>query len=66
MYVPSNSPKYICPKCHNKIPLADLEAIFREELHEYFVSPELVAKHLQEADRVLAEKEELCCLGKHA
>lgn len=55
----SNSPKYVCRKCRNKIPVADLEGIFHDELQSYFVSPDLMAKHLQDSDRAVAEKEEL-------
>ena len=59
MYVPANSLKYVCRKCRNKIPITDLEGIFHDELQAYFVSPELVAKHLQDSDRAVAEKETL-------
>src|SRR3989344_3693482 len=42
MYVFSRSPKYICPKCRNKIPMEDIEAIFRDELQGFFVSKEKI------------------------
>lgn len=52
MYVKSNSPKYVCNKtgCKNKIPAADLEAVFKEELRGFFVSPEALAEHLDQAN----------------
>ncbi|MBN1516386.1 recombinase family protein [Candidatus Sumerlaeota bacterium] len=59
MYVPSNSPKYICKKCRNKIPADDLEAIYFEQLKAFFLSPEETADYLESADQVLKEKEEL-------
>ena len=59
MYVKSNNPKYFCRSCRNKIPIVDLENIVREELRAFFGQPERIAKHLQEADRNLAEKSAL-------
>jgi len=58
MYVFSKSPKYICRKCKAKIPLDDLEAIFREQLQGFFVSEEQVKKHLEAANEHLQEKSE--------
>src|SRR5260221_2409145 len=59
MYVMANSPKYACQKCHNKIPVVDLEAIFHDELKAFFASPDLIAKHLEEANQNLNKKEAL-------
>jgi site-specific DNA recombinase len=59
MYVPSNSPKYICWQCRKKLPVDDLEAIYREQLKEYFVSSETVAEHLRDVDSVVAKQQEL-------
>lgn len=59
MYVPSNSPKYICYHCRNKIPLTDLEQVFVEQLKGFFLSPVEVAGYLADGDRVLAAKQEL-------
>lgn len=59
MYVPSNSPKYVCYKCRNKIPVPDLEAIFREQLHGFFLSEEDVASQLEKADEAIQTKQEL-------
>ncbi len=58
MYVPSNSPKYVCYKCRNKIPVEDLEAVFAEQLQGFVLSPEDVAKHLGQADEAIQAKEE--------
>ena len=59
MYVKSGSPKYVCQKCLNKIPIVDLEAIVHEELRAFFAAPERVAAHLQKAQQSLTEKENL-------
>lgn len=59
MYVPSNTPKYVCTKCRNKIPIIDLDAVFHEQLRGFLFSPEELAVHLRAADGALKEKEEL-------
>jgi len=59
MYVPSSTPKYVCQNCRNKLPVMDLEAIFVEELKNFFVSPDEVASQLKLADSATAEKEQL-------
>jgi site-specific DNA recombinase len=59
MYVPSNTPKYVCEACRNKLPVIDLEAIFVEELKNFFLSPEQLAGHLKAADLNITAKEQL-------
>ena len=59
MYVRSNSPKYVCRACHNKIPITALDEIVREELKGFFADAGRIASHLQDADRNLAEKQAL-------
>lgn len=59
MYVPSNTPKYVCYSCRNKIPTDDLEALFHEQLREFVSSPDEVASYLSMANDVIAEKERL-------
>ena len=58
MYVPSNMPKYVCYRCHTKIAVGDLEAVFHEQLKNFFLSPEDVARHLGQADEEIKAKEE--------
>ncbi len=57
MYVEAKSPKYVCRKCHNKIPIVDLEAIFYDELKDFFGEPKRIASHLQNATKNLSEKQ---------
>jgi site-specific DNA recombinase len=59
MYVWSNSPKYVCATCRNKIPVDDLEAVYREQLHHFLVSPEEIAGHEQAAQDAMRDKERL-------
>jgi site-specific DNA recombinase len=59
MYVPSNTPKYVCMKCRNKIPLDDLEAVFQEQLKSFFFSPTEIAGYLEEADQTIKDKKAL-------
>lgn len=58
MYVPSNTPKYVCYRCRNKIGVGDLEAVFHEQLREFFLSPDDIAKALGQADEEIKTKEE--------
>lgn len=59
MYVPSNSPKYTCKKCRNKMPLDDLEAIFHAEIKGFLFSDEEIAAHLEQANETIQQKLEL-------
>jgi site-specific DNA recombinase len=64
MYVPSNTPKYVCQECRNKIPVVDLEGIFHDELKAYFTNPQAIAQHLTNARQNLTEKEQLLQMQK--
>ena len=56
MYVWSNSPKYICAGCRNKIPIDDLEEVFRTQLHGFLISPAEIAAHTEAANESVREK----------
>ena len=62
MYVFSRSPKYVCPKCRNKIPIEDIEAILREELEDFFVSKDKVQAHLANGNEYLTDKKQRLAL----
>jgi site-specific DNA recombinase len=59
MYVIAGYPKYTCRACRNKIPADDLEAIFREQLKEFFLSSEELSDYLEQADAQVVEKREM-------
>jgi site-specific DNA recombinase len=45
--------------CGNRIPVADLEAIFYEELKAFILTPERIDRHLKTANEAVNEKEKL-------
>lgn len=59
MSVPSNSPKYICRECRNKIPTDDLEAVFQEQLKAFVLSPGDIAEYLTQADEEMRRNGDL-------
>src|SRR5215469_17993902 len=59
MYVFARSPKYICPKCRNKIPIETLDGIYEEQLRHFFLSRQSLRKHFENANKGLAEKRQL-------
>ena len=65
MYVPSNTPKYVCQKCRNKIPIVDLDNGFYEHLTHYYISPQNVESHIRDADRSLQEKQDLLAVQEN-
>lgn len=56
MYVFSRTSKYICKKCRTKIPMEDMEAIFRDELADFFINEDRIKAHLASANQYLADK----------
>lgn len=64
MYVWSNSPKYVCSQCRNKIPIADLETVYREQLRSFLVSPSDIAAHRAAAQEAGRERERLIVAGE--
>jgi len=62
MYVVSNSPKYVCRECRNKIPIEDLEGIFHEQLKHFSFSTAEIAKHLSAYQATIRDKEETLAL----
>jgi site-specific DNA recombinase len=59
MYVWANSPKYICADCRNKIPIEDLEEVFRAQLSQFLISPSEIAAHVEAANEAVRDKEAL-------
>lgn len=63
MYVRNKSTKYVCEACRNKIPIDDLEAVFRFRLRDFILSPEEMRAHRAAGDEALREKEHLIEAG---
>lgn len=59
MYVWNRYPKYLCRTCGNRIPSADIEAVYREQLQGLMVSEDQLRQHLNAGHERLREKETL-------
>lgn len=61
MYVVTKNPKYVCRNkdCRQKISCEDLEAVFIDELRNYFISPDRMERYLVEAHTEVQQKESL-------
>lgn len=59
MYVISNTPKYFCERCHKRVPCADLEAIFLDQLKAYFGDAPRIAGYVRKATDSSNAKTEL-------
>jgi len=57
MYVLNESPKFVCRKCRNKIPQDDVEAIFRDQLRNFFASDEELKGYLSKTRKEISDKE---------
>ncbi len=67
MYLLSNSPKYTCEKCKNKIHQDDLEEIFHQQLTDYIISEENIKLYVNSSENLIKEREnQLKTLQKEA
>jgi site-specific DNA recombinase len=58
MYERKHIGKFHCRACNRKVPVEDFEQRMREELHQFYSSPEQVALHMENAQKNLVENEQ--------
>jgi site-specific DNA recombinase len=59
LYVRWQGRSYQCWKCRNRIPTADLEGVFQEQLRNLAVEPQAVEEYLTQTDTQIAQKRNL-------
>ena len=57
MYVPSSNPKYTCKKCRRKIPMDDIEEIFKSQLKQFLLSKEDIERYYESSQGGVKEKQ---------
>lgn len=57
MYAPSSNPKYTCQKCKRKIPIDDIEDIFKSQLKQFLVSEKDVERYFESSQKEVKKKE---------
>jgi site-specific DNA recombinase len=65
MYARTDSPTYLCRACNNKIPIADLEAVFHQEVKAFFAEPQRLTTYLNQAEQTLKDREQLPTSHQH-
>jgi site-specific DNA recombinase len=66
MYARTDSPKYLCRACNNKIPIADLEKVFHQQVKAFFAKPERMNVYLSQAEQTVRDKEALIATHEQA
>jgi site-specific DNA recombinase len=66
MYARTDSPKYLCRKCNNKIAIVDLENVFHQKLKTFFADPAQLTAHLRQSNETLKQKEQLIGINEQA
>lgn len=64
MYVPSNSPKYVCRACRTKIPIADLDEFYGGEIKGFSLSPQAITDYLKNSDKTAEKKDQLLAMQR--
>jgi len=59
VYHQTNNPAYTCSKCKTRIPSADLDDIFKDQLKAFLLTDTSVSEYLQKLDLQLQEKQKL-------
>lgn len=56
-YVPSSNPKYTCKKCKQKIPIEDIEEIFKSQLKQFLLSDDDIQQYYESSQSSIRDKE---------
>ena len=59
MYVPTNTPKYVCTACRNKIPIVEVETMFLERIQGLMESAESLTEYLERTSGAINDKQRL-------
>ena len=59
MYVFHSSNVYVCKTCKNRIPVADIDEIYHEQLKTFLLTDQDIKSYLSQTDSVIQEKETL-------
>jgi site-specific DNA recombinase len=59
MYVFHSSNIYVCKTCKNRIPVADIDEIYQEQLKAFLLTDQDIKTYLSQTDSIIKEKETL-------